>query len=200
MKKLLSVILLVTVLLTMTLTACSNEPEVTPNPDPTEEAKPQGADLSALSLEEIMTKIYENKSSELPLGNIPVDLADPDALAAFTGDIQQLPPMYSAISVNGRRLYDLARRGVEVERASRDIVIEELELLKGGEGLEVSQTMLENIDPVKWICVQADDIDAAVYGDLVMFMMCDSEFGAAADYVAAFKTVCGGVLDKELSK
>lgn len=50
-------------------------------------------------------------------------------LPVFTGDIQQLPPMYSAISVNGKRLYDLARKGVEVERQSRDIVIEELELL-----------------------------------------------------------------------
>jgi tRNA pseudouridine55 synthase len=56
-------------------------------------------------------------------------------LPAFTGDIQQLPPMYSAISVNGKRLYDLARKGVEVERASREIVIEELELLEGGQGL-----------------------------------------------------------------
>ena len=51
-------------------------------------------------------------------------------LPAFTGGIQQLPPMYSAISVNGKRLYDLARKGVEVERQSRDIVIEELELLE----------------------------------------------------------------------
>ena len=56
-------------------------------------------------------------------------------LPAFTGDIQQLPPMYSAISINGKRLYDLARKGVEVERQSRDIVIEELELLEGGQGL-----------------------------------------------------------------
>ena len=57
-------------------------------------------------------------------------------LPAFTGDIQQLPPMYSAISVNGKRLYDLARKGVEVERQSRDIVIEQLELLPREEGLQ----------------------------------------------------------------
>ena len=56
-------------------------------------------------------------------------------LPAFTGDIQQLPPMYSAISVNGKRLYDLARKGVEVERQSRDIVIEELELLEKQAGM-----------------------------------------------------------------
>ena len=62
----------------------------------------------------------------------PVEVGEEElraVLPAFTGDIQQLPPMYSAISVNGKRLYDLARKGVEVERQSRDIVIEQLELL-----------------------------------------------------------------------
>ena len=66
---------------------------------------------------------------------------------------------------------------------------------------EVAQMMLDNIDPVKWICVQADDIDAAIYGDLVLFVMIGSQFGIpAADMIGAFKTVTGGVLDKELSK
>ncbi len=41
----------------------------------------------------------------------------------FTGKIMQLPPMYSAVQVNGRRLYDLARQGVEVERTPREIEI-----------------------------------------------------------------------------
>ena len=39
-----------------------------------------------------------------------------DAAEGFVGEISQLPPMYSAISVNGQRLYDLARQGIEVER------------------------------------------------------------------------------------
>ena len=46
---------------------------------------------------------------------------------AFTGEIQQIPPMYSAVKVNGQRLYRLARRGEEVERTARKIVIENLE-------------------------------------------------------------------------
>ena len=41
----------------------------------------------------------------------------------FVGDIQQIPPMYSAIQVNGQRLYHLARQGVEIERAPRDITV-----------------------------------------------------------------------------
>lgn len=51
-----------------------------------------------------------------------------DVLPFFTGEIRQLPPMYSAISVNGKRLYELARKGVEVEREYRTVVINELNL------------------------------------------------------------------------
>ena len=51
------------------------------------------------------------------------------ALAGFTGEISQLPPMYSAIKVNGQKLYDLARQGKDVERKPRTITIYELELL-----------------------------------------------------------------------
>ncbi len=52
-----------------------------------------------------------------------------EALAGFRGDIQQVPPMYSAIKREGKKLYELARRGQEVERAPRPITIHELELL-----------------------------------------------------------------------
>ena len=56
-----------------------------------------------------------------------------DALQAvlprFRGEILQVPPMYSAIKVNGQKLYDLARKGREVERQPRSITIHELEML-----------------------------------------------------------------------
>lgn len=51
------------------------------------------------------------------------------ALARFRGDILQVPPMYSAVSVGGQRLYKLARQGIEVERQPRPIHIGHLELL-----------------------------------------------------------------------
>lgn len=50
-------------------------------------------------------------------------------LPRFRGDILQIPPMYSAIKVNGQKLYDLARKGREVERQPRPITIHRLELL-----------------------------------------------------------------------
>ena len=56
-----------------------------------------------------------------------------DALQAvlprFRGEILQVPPMYSAIKVGGQKLYDLARKGREVERQPRSITIHELEML-----------------------------------------------------------------------
>ena len=50
------------------------------------------------------------------------------ALENFRGEIEQLPPMYSAIKVNGQRLYDLARQGKEVERKPRKVTVYRLEL------------------------------------------------------------------------
>jgi len=50
-------------------------------------------------------------------------------LATFVGDIQQVPPMYSALKKEGRPLYELARKGIEIEREARPITIEALELL-----------------------------------------------------------------------
>jgi len=55
------------------------------------------------------------------------------ALVRFEGEITQLPPMYSAVKQGGRALYKLARAGLEVERAPRQVVIRELRLL-GSEG------------------------------------------------------------------
>ncbi|MGN1016152.1 MAG: tRNA pseudouridine(55) synthase TruB [Faecousia sp.] len=52
------------------------------------------------------------------------------ALETFRGEILQIPPMYSALKVNGQKLCDLARKGKEVERAPRPITIHELTLLE----------------------------------------------------------------------
>ena len=51
------------------------------------------------------------------------------ALAGFVGEIDQIPPMYSAVRVGGRRLHEAARAGEEVERAPRRIVVHALDLL-----------------------------------------------------------------------
>lgn len=50
-------------------------------------------------------------------------------VASFVGEIEQIPPMYSAISVNGQRLHTLARQGIEIERESRKVTIHEIEIM-----------------------------------------------------------------------
>ncbi len=55
-------------------------------------------------------------------------------LPRFTGTLSQLPPMYSAVKVGGRRLYDIARRGGEAERTPRAITVSALELIGERDG------------------------------------------------------------------
>lgn len=50
-------------------------------------------------------------------------------LPRFTGEVEQIPPMYSAIKKEGKKLYELARKGIEVERKPRYITIHALEIL-----------------------------------------------------------------------
>ncbi|MCM1540622.1 MAG: tRNA pseudouridine(55) synthase TruB [Blautia sp.] len=67
------------------------------------------------------------------LAERPVEISEEEVRAAcmsFVGEYSQVPPMYSALKVNGRRLYELAREGKEVERRARPVAIHELEILE----------------------------------------------------------------------
>ena len=67
--------------------------------------------------------------------NVSADKADIlQALSSFRGRVMQVPPMYSAVSVNGTRLYDLARKGIEIERKAREVEIKKLELVNEENG------------------------------------------------------------------
>jgi len=63
----------------------------------------------------------------------PVNVSTDSVLAAlprFIGDIEQIPPMHSAIKKDGRPLYDYARKGIEIERAARPVRIDAIDLLE----------------------------------------------------------------------
>ena len=79
----------------------------------------------------LVTNTQDTSGETLESHPVTVSPADVEqAMAAFLGDIQQIPPMYSAIKINGQKLYDLARKGKTVERKPRSITIYELELLE----------------------------------------------------------------------
>jgi tRNA pseudouridine55 synthase len=73
--------------------------------------------------QDITGAVLEEKDCAVTAGELE------EVLHAFRGEIAQIPPMYSAIRVGGRRLYDIARRGGEVERKPRAVTIRSLELL-----------------------------------------------------------------------
>lgn len=92
----------------------------------------------------------------------PVSVTEADILAVlprFTGEIQQIPPMYSAIKVNGRKLYDLARKGQVVERKPRAVTIHALDFL----GLEGDRVHLKiHCSKGTYIRTLCKDIGAAL--------------------------------------
>ncbi len=92
-----------------------------------------------------------------PVTHTPADLAD--LLPRFTGTLQQTPPMYSALKRDGKPLYELARKGIEVERASREITIHALTLLTVDAGsAQISVTCSKGT----YIRTLAEDIGAAL--------------------------------------
>jgi tRNA pseudouridine55 synthase len=65
-------------------------------------------------------------------GTVAVDVSESDifsVLPRFVGDIRQIPPMHSALKRNGRPLYELARQGIEVERAPRAVTVHAIDCL-----------------------------------------------------------------------
>lgn len=80
-------------------------------------------------------------------------------LPQFTGDIQQIPPMHSALKRDGRPLYELARKGIEVEREARAVTIHAIDLLDfAGDSL----TLRVACSKGTYIRVLAADIGAAL--------------------------------------
>lgn len=75
--------------------------------------------------------ITGNVTGEYPVNCAAADVAK--ALESFKGEITQVPPMYSAVSVGGKRLYELARQGENVERPSRQVIIRSIELVSADE-------------------------------------------------------------------
>lgn len=79
----------------------------------------------------IVTNTQDTTGEVLEQRSAAVSPAEVEAvLSRFTGEQEQIPPMFSAIKKDGKKLYELARKGVEVERKARKIVIKELEITK----------------------------------------------------------------------
>ena len=129
--------------------------------------------------EELLNKIYEHVTVELPLMTMPMDLTDEFTVAAFTGAASAEGMIEGAFneSMIGAQAYSLSL--VKCESADK--------------AAELAQTMFDNIDTRKWVCVEATEKQAVVCGDLAFFVMLNPEYGVTSDaIVEAFTTVVGG--------
>lgn len=87
----------------------------------------------------ITTDTQDITGNVISKSDAPLDIdALTSLLPSFSGEIEQTPPMYSAVQVNGKRLYDLAREGKEVERPSRKINILKLDMLSFDQALKTA--------------------------------------------------------------
>jgi len=78
----------------------------------------------------IVTDTEDATGSVIEENSVSVTLEDiKSVLPEFMGKIKQIPPMYSALHVNGERLYDIARRGEKVELQAREIEIQDIEII-----------------------------------------------------------------------
>ena len=102
-------------------------------------------------------------------------------LARFRGDIEQIPPMYSALKQQGQRLYELAYQGIEVERHPRPVTIHELKLLDlQADEFEIAVWCSKGT----YIRTLAEDIGAAV--------------GCGAHVMQLRRTAAGHFLEQEM--
>lgn len=109
----------------------------------------------------------------------PADVTEEEienALRRFRGEIEQIPPMYSAVSVDGKRLYQYAREGKEVERRPRRVTVYSLELLSFDETTQ-SGTLDIYCSNGTYIRTLIDDLARAlgtvgVMTDLVRYEAC----------------------------
>ncbi len=77
----------------------------------------------------VETNTYDADGEVIATHAVNTDRAEVErALTPFVGEIQQVPPMYSAIKRGGQKLYELARQGVEIERPARSVIIHSIEL------------------------------------------------------------------------
>jgi tRNA pseudouridine55 synthase len=96
-----------------------------------------------------------------------------EILPRFVGDIVQVPPMYSALKVEGKKLVDLARQGIEVERKGRKITVYSLSAEQSGEEIILNVVCSRGT----YIRTLIEDIGAALGSGAVMTALCRDAVG-----------------------
>ena len=199
MKKYLTIVLALALVMSLSACSCAKQPAADPTisaTDPTAaptltteatKAPVSGEKTLPGTMEENINKIMEENPVEFMGGVVPLDLEDvsEDAQLAFE-------------SYTGLKTRDLIKEGAVYEpmMGSQAFSLVLVRVADAAKAKQVAEDMKANIDPRKWICVQADQVMLAGYGDVVMFIMLDSALGKTAQsFVDAFQKVCGAEPD-----
>lgn len=89
--------------------------------------------------------------------SLPTRVKLESALEAFKGEISQIPPMYSAIKVGGKKLYELARRGESIERRPRTVTIDKLEIIGEDNGDYILDVVCSKGTYIRTLCNDIGD-------------------------------------------
>lgn len=184
MKKLIS--LLLVLVMVMSFAACTAEEDTKTTEPSVEATEPAKAELEG-TLEELLNKIITEQPVEFMGGVMPVDLTDTSedglwAVSYYTG-------LENAAQITEAAVYEPMMGSIAYSMVM-------VRVAEGADAKTVAEQMKNGIDTRKWICVEANDVMAAGYGNVVMFIMLDNQSGMTAQsFVDAFKTVCGADLD-----
>lgn len=171
MKKFLSVVLALTMVLSMA--ACGKKAEETEAP---------ALSVSG-TMEELLNKTIEERPVEFMGGVIPVDLTD------STEDGQWAIKSYTGLE-DAAQITEAAAYEPMMGSMAFSMVL--VRLAEGADAKTVAESMKSGIDPRKWICVEADDLKVAGFGDVVMLIMLNSDSNMTAQsFVDAFAKVAG---------
>lgn len=171
MKKIVSVILALS--LVLSLAACGGK----------KAEENQAAATVAGTMEELLNKTIEQRPVEFMGGVIPVDVTDTSedgmwALKSYTGldDAAQITEAAAFEPMMGSMAFSMVM----------------VRVAEGADSKAVAESMKSGIDTRKWICVEADDLKVAGFGDVVMLIMVNSDSGMSAQsFIDGFQKVAG---------
>lgn len=192
MKKWIALILVLALAMTAAACSCQKQPAPLDGTTVTTEAtKATGNNGKTKTLtgtmEENINKIVAKNPPEFMGAVIPVDLKDTSEEGLWM--LKNYTGLDSTDRITEVTVY-------EPMTGSQAFSLVLVRVADPADAQTVARQMKENIDPRKWICAQADQIMAAGYGDVVMFIMLDSQMGLTAQsYVNAFESVCGSKPD-----
>ena len=174
MKKMISMLLALVMVLSLAACGANNEPA-------TEAAKHVEG-----TMEELLNKVIEIQPVEFMGGSMTLDLTDTSEDGLWM--VKNYTGLDNADSVTEAAFYEPMMGSIPYSMVM-------VRTAEGADVAAVAEGVKSGIDQRKWICVEADDLQVVSYGDVVMLIMVGSDTGMTSQaFVDAFAQVCGGAV------